>query len=457
MGEEEDRRLFISNYVSKYFEINLFPSQVEIIYKILFGGRRVSITAMTRYGKSFSIALGAIMYAVLNDNKPVGIVAPTGDKAQIIMNYVLRFLANSPYMSDVVALDLTELTRLQRLGIEVSRRKITFKNGSYIEYRTADILHKGRGAMGFGFSGRIIIDESGEIPDDTYSKLFRMALDSKETGIIELGNPWSLNHFYRHRYDKDWDFFRVDYQIAINEGRITKEEVEEQRKEMTELEFRVLMESDFPPDIEYAIFTEEGHIKRASIRKEYKLEEMEKFLIGIDVARSGSNKSVLTVIGELEGEFYFIESKIWGIGDLMKLTGYMTEYLDKYPKDKREIKVDVVGLGAGLYDRLKEMGYEPIEYKAGGSARKKSYFNAKSEDVFALAKIMYNGRFFNLPYASKLTLQLKQWTYERRSDKQTKVVDPEPSPDEADSLLQAISDPKKTRVFVADFGLQFPQ
>jgi len=307
------------------------------------------------------------------------------------------------------------------------------------------------------FANRVLVhncDETGEIDDETYAKLYRMLLDSKVAVIVELGNPWHLNHFYKHKYDDDWDFTQISYLDAVREGRITMEEVEEQRKEMTDIEFRVMMESDFPPDVEFAIFTEEGHIAKAIREKDFKVEDMEKILIGTDPAKGGRDRSSLLICGELKGEIFYLEDYEWNISDEMLLTGRIREVIDKYPKEKIEIKGDIIQ-GKGVIDRLNELGYNTAGYTSGKKARNKRYYNLKTETVFGLAKIMYDGRFWNLPYNSKLTLQLKQWTYEVRSDKQLKVIDPSDSPDLADGLNMCVADIKGGKFSTVEEGLSF--
>jgi len=65
-----------------------------------------------------------------------------------------------------VAIDLKELSRLERLGTEVSKRRITFKNGSYIEFRSADVQHRGMGAMGFGYNCIICLPKDEKVMTD---------------------------------------------------------------------------------------------------------------------------------------------------------------------------------------------------------------------------------------------------------------------------------------------------
>ena len=69
----------------------------------------------------------------------------------------------------------------------------------------------------------------------------------------------------------------------------------------------------------------------------------------------------------------------------------------------------------------------------------KRFFNLKTEAAFRLADMMKAGQVSGIPEASRYVLQLRAWTYEIRSDRQLKLIDPEDkSPDYADSLLIAL-------------------
>lgn len=46
--------------------------------------------------------------------------------------------------------------------------------------------------MGHGTGKGLIIDESCELDDVTYTKAFRMLGDKKDSVLIELANPWSV-------------------------------------------------------------------------------------------------------------------------------------------------------------------------------------------------------------------------------------------------------------------------
>ena len=436
-----DLNRFIKEFTKEHFNIKNYEYQINILNKILGRDRRVTIRATTRAGKSFALGQGAIMKAIFKDNHKIGLIAPTYPKTQILMNYVTEMLSQSRGLENIIDLDVMGLTKLEKLKKEVSKKKITFKTNSSIQILSADIQRKGMGAMGSGFD-TTIVDESGEIPDTVYAKIYRMLLDNPNTQLIEIGNPWYLNHFYEHHYSPEWVKIHIHWKDCVREGRMTLEDIKDQRRNLTPLEFKVLIDAEFPEDIEYSIFSQTGHINKAIRPKKFK--EFDKILIGVDPARGGKDYTVITVVGEKDSEFSYIEHKKLDTKDLMVTVGIVRELIDKYPIEKVITKIDIPGMGGGIYDRLKELNYNVQEYIPGNKATEKGYFNLKAQTVFGLAKIMYDGRFWNLPKNSEYIIELKKWTYEIRSDRQKKVIDPEDkSPDFADSLNIAVAEPEK--------------
>ena len=363
-----DLNRFIKEFTKEHFNIKNYEYQINILNKILGRDRRVTIRATTRAGKSFALGQGAIMKAIFKDNHKIGLIAPTYPKTQILMNYVTEMLSQSRGLENIIDLDVMGLTKLEKLKKEVSKKKITFKTNSSIQILSADIQRKGMGAMGSGFD-TTIVDESGEIPDTVYAKIYRMLLDNPNTQLIEIGNPWYLNHFYEHHYSPEWVKIHIHWKDCVREGRMTLEDIKDQRRNLTPLEFKVLIDAEFPEDIEYSIFSQTGHINKAIRPKKFK--EFDKILIGVDPARGGKDYTVITVVGEKDSEFSYIEHKKLDTKDLMVTVGIVRELIDKYPIEKVITKIDIPGMGGGIYDRLKELNYNVQEYIPGNKQLKK--------------------------------------------------------------------------------------
>src|SRR5204863_9937182 len=100
--------------------------------------------------------------------------------------------------------------------------------------------------------------------------------------------------------------------------------------------------------------------------------------LGVDVARYGTDNTAIAikhgpVIESVDK--YFHE-------DTMQTAGRVMQYINKFRPVS--VKIDVVGLGAGVYDRLRELGYRecmPVVASASPQSheRDKQYINLRAE------------------------------------------------------------------------------
>lgn len=418
------------------FEVKLMPYQNDILRAIFDRKKKTTIRATTRAGKSYTLAIASILYAIFRDNKRIGILAPTHDKSRKIMDYITELLNSKNYFDDIVMVSVEGLTRIERLRKEVSKKRITFRNGSSIQIMSVDMNKKGMAAMGSAFD-LIIVDEVGEFDQETYVKVYRMLVESPDSQLVEIGNPWKRGFFYEHHYDDSWHKIHIPWQDCVKYGRLTKEAVDDQRKNMTALEFQVLFDANFPREIENAVYPGQA-IENATRQKE--MPKFDKILIGCDIASGGRDLTVLTAIGRAGHDYWFLKQQALDSRDTMITVGEIREFVREYSGVQHVIVVDTVGLGQGVKDRLAELNYTVKGFKAGESARDNSrFFNIKSETAFTISKLMVEGHFYNIPGNSKTLLELQAITFEVRSDRQLKTIDPDKSPDYHDSLLLAMS------------------
>lgn len=86
---------------------------------------------------------------------------------------------------------------------------------------------------------------------------------------------------------------------------------------------------------------------------------------GVDVARTGEDKSVCT-IADQDGKNYTIHPPvIWTKADTMESCGRIEQLYRRWKPDR--IIIDADGLGAGVYDRLRELDLPVVAFH--GSAR----------------------------------------------------------------------------------------
>jgi len=295
------------DFLQRHLKITPFIYQYPIINAVMNPVfKRSTIRASTRSGKSYIMAACLIGQACIYSNSKIGIIAPSRDKTKIIMTYILELLSNSD-LEQVIDLDMMGLTKMERLKREVSKTRVTFKNGSSIEVKTADVKGKGFSLMGAGYNV-IAIDESAELSSDVWNKIARMLLENPNTKIIELYNPWFLNHCYDHSQDPAWNSIKIDYHDCLREGRFTKEQVDMVFEEITNpIDRRVLLDAEFPDSADNSLFSYQDLLDA----KRYVVEPREapEVRLGIDVARMGRDDTVVYLVHRYGG--LFITKKRW--------------------------------------------------------------------------------------------------------------------------------------------------
>jgi hypothetical protein len=160
--------------------------------------------------------------------------------------------------------------------------------------------------------------------------------------------------------------------------------------------------------------------------------------LGVDVARFGSDSSIITASQGLHATKRKTSKKL----DLMTLCG---EVIDTYTTDHAtQINVDVCGLGAGVVDRLIELGYPVTGVNVGSAATESShYLNLRAEAFWNLRDEFRDGAIAIDPADEDLAAELSSIKYGFDSKGRTKIESKEDmkkrsggvSPDNADALM----------------------
>ena len=191
------------------------------------GSNRVHVMSLTQYGKSSAVGAGVTLRASLK-GEPFALVAPTKEKARIIMEYVVKYSLENPPIAKL----LEAPEGLDKLKQRKSQDRLTYQTGGDVRVFSADARNKqaqGDALMGFG-SPNVIEDESALIDDVTHAKVLRMVGGYPDANfLMKIGNPFRRNHFLRSwRSDTYFKIF-IDYNVALREGIDTPEFIDEMR------------------------------------------------------------------------------------------------------------------------------------------------------------------------------------------------------------------------------------
>lgn len=315
---------------------------------------RVHCLTYTQYGKSLTIGLG-VLTAVSTFPEKWAILAPTHKKAKIIMGYIIDHIFDNEYTASKFEIDKNESR--DRIRRERSKERMNFKHsdGTLGEVfilstegrRTKDVLDA---LMGFG-AQNVVIDESSLIDDSQYFGILRMLGGHKENFLCEIGNAMRRNHFYRSSRDDYFYKIKIGYKQGIEEGRITQEFIDEMKRTMRPDIFKMLYECEFPDptaidDEGYSFLVTESDLDRAYVDDIQLVGEKK---LCVDVAAGGDNFSTIILKAQNGAKILYREQN----SDTMSLVGIIIRQAEENLVSN--VVVDMIGVGKGVYDRLREI------------------------------------------------------------------------------------------------------
>lgn len=427
----------------------LTPTQVLII-DIIAKRRypRTQLILPTQYGKSLSVALGVLL-RVAHFPEKWAIVAPTEDKARIIMDYIIDHIFDDPLFAE----RLEYYGSKERLKSEKSKTRITFRGAGEVRVYSgsADNTKKVKKALiGFG-APNVVLDESAMIPDELYATVKRMLGGSKDNFLLEIGNPAFRNHFHRTWFGDRYVKIYKDCWMALEEGRYTQDYLNEMQEEAG---FEWMYLCQFPEANEvlpsgYRRLLLDEAIDNAFIDPPMpEIAEGDKPLLGIDVGATGTGQTKF-VIRFPKSNFSMVARSDGG-EDLDDVADIAVSLIKQWGIEDYRTMPDAGGVGHGLAGILKARGYlvKPILF--GEKAPEKAFMNMRAWMYWQARKwIKGGGRLLRDPgflelklinYKQNASLKLQVEPKEdmiRRKRQEGEAVE---SPDTADAFVLTFAD-----------------
>lgn len=372
----------------------LTPTQIQVI-DIIAKRRfpRTQLIMPTQYGKSLAVSLGVLLRSSKHNEK-WAIVAPTEDKARIIMDYIIDHIFDDKSFLDKLDYSGTK----EKLKQERSKNRITFRGAGEVRVYSANATNTKqvkKALMGFG-APNIILDESGQLPDDVYATVKRMLGGTQDNFLLEIGNPSFRNHFMRTWFGDRYIKIFLDVYMALNEGRYTQDFIEEMREEIG---FEWLYECLFP-DAEdvlangYRRMLSDLVLNDAMIDQEpeltYKTDDYgsrkqnkwgfdiidDDPILGIDVAGGGPNSTKFVIRFPKHGFAKVVATS--GTDDLDEVADIAETLIRQYNIQDYRTVVDAGGVGHGLDPILRNRGHFVKAVLFGESAPEKAFANMRA-------------------------------------------------------------------------------
>ncbi|MDR0439470.1 MAG: terminase family protein [Candidatus Accumulibacter sp.] len=399
----------------------------------LAAGRRFSVLALHRRAGKTELALKKLLDSAVRNTLDLPMyvyVAPFLKQARIIAWSRLKQM-------------LAPLRAMGAVEINESEGAVRFPhNGAVIRVYGADNPDAIRGVRLDG----TVIDEVAQIKPEVWEEIIQPALSDRLGWGWFIGTPKGINLFSALFFaaDNRPDWTRARYTVYETDA-LDPAEVARLRAEMSETAFAREYLCDFSAagDDQLISLTD---VETATMRT-YASDAIAHAprILGVDPARFGNDRSVLF---PRQGLIAFPPIVYRGI-DNMALAGRIAEKIESWHPDA--VFIDS-GAGAGVIDRLRQLGHDVIEVNFGGKANNTRYANKRAEMWYEMAEAIRSGLL--IPNDNSLKLELATPTYRfdasnhiliESKDEIKKRLPDASSPDLADALALTYAFPVAPR------------
>ena len=441
MNQTEKIRQVMNEWRNRYYEdpvlfvrevlgVDPDPWQIEFLGAIARGDRKISVRSGHGVGKSTGSSSAMLWYFLTRSPVKVVVTAPTSAQLFDAMFAELKRWIN-------------ELPELLKQMIEVKQDRIVFRSAPdemFISARTSR-AEQPEALQGIHSEHVMLVaDEASGVPEAVFEAAAG-SMSGHSAVTLLLGNPTRSSGFFfdtHNRLSGEWTTFRVS---CVDSPRVSEDYVNEMKSRYGEDSnaYRIRVLGDFPRSDDDTMIPMElidGARQRDVAQNKYA-----PVVWGLDVARFGSDSSALC---KRQANAVTEKIRIWKNLDLMQLTGaVVAEYEVLSDAEKpAEILVDSIGLGAGVVDRLMELGLPARGINVSESPSFGTQYRNLRAELWAKAKTWLERRDCYLPNDERLIAELATVRYKFASNGKLQIESKDDirkrglaSPDVADAFV----------------------
>jgi hypothetical protein len=305
-----------------------------------------------------------------------------------------------------------------------------------------------------------VIDEGSAVPDEVYEVL-EGAYGRLETKVAQYGNPTRLTGNFNRSFNKDSAFYKTLTWSCLDSPNVPDRYAKriEKKYGIDSNMYRIRVLGEFPlrdgdSFIPYDLAYD------ASIREVIEQVESKK-VFGVDVARYGDDETAIAI---RHGDKFLPIHSLRQKGT-MEVAGYVAKLANEHKP--QSIFVDVIGIGAGVFDRLEELGFPvvPVNVSETPATDPKLYKKMRDE-LWGKGRDWLETRrgSFVDDDDQDIIGQLSTPTYKIMSDGKIKIESKDDlrkrgvaSPNKADAILMTFCLPSAAYIKEDDFYDEFYQ
>jgi phage terminase large subunit len=398
------------------------------------GQRRFSVKAGHGVGKSTVEAWLILWFVLFHRNFKCPVTANSQDQLRdVVWAEIYRWWqVLPPFLKDQVEV------KAERVVVKAS------PEGSFAVARTAR-PEKPEALQGFHAETLAFFIEEASGIEDIIFETAGGALSSEDSWVFMFANPTRSSGYFHRSHTSSRTSWRTYTVSCFQSSRVSPEYAKEIAEEYGEDSnvYRVRVLGEFPLSEDDAVISL-GMVEPAIGRE---VSPSESGIVwGLDVARFGDDTTALC---KRRGNVVLEPIKEWKKLDLMQVTGIIVREFNETRIENRPgaINVDVIGLGAGVVDRLRELQLPVRGINVGESPSSDTgrYMRLRDELWFK-ARDWFDSRAVLIPDDPGLISELVQPKYKIESTGKIKVESKD------DMKKRGIKSPNKADAFCLTFA-----
>lgn len=410
----------------------LEPWQAKVFKAIRDGEKRISIRSGHGCKKSATLSILVLWGLLCHTDCKIPIVA--GSESQLV---------------DTIWPEISKWARklpaqLQE-QIDVQAQRVVVKARPEEAFAVARVASKDNPQAMAGFHSSFLcflVDEASAVGEPAY-EVAQGALSTPGAIAVLAGNPTKASGFFHATHttlrDRWWTIKVSSEDVPTARGHI-EDVIANYGRESNAFRVRVL--GEFPTADDITVIPLDL-VEAAVARDVAPMKVMPVW--GVDVARFGDDRSALC---KRRGNVVTEKIKTWKNLDTMQLAGVLVREWDDTPIDDRphEILVDVIGIGAGVVDRLDELGLPVRGVNMAESPSVDGTYMRLRDELWWKARKFFEARDCRIPDDPALISELTSLTYDHTSAGKLVVES------KKDAKKRGLRSPDIADAFVLTFG-----
>lgn len=324
--------------------------------------------------------------------------------------------------------------------LEITSETVTLSSAPMESFAVARTARKENPEAFQGFHSEnmlFVVDEASGVEDIIF-EVGSGAMSTVGAKTVMAGNPTRTSGYFHaafHKMRDRWWTKRVSCTDSTRVSEAYPDEIAAQYGRDSNV-YRVRVLGEFPTGEDDSVIP--LHLVEGAVERDMAPIGVG-VVWGVDVARFGDDRTALC---KRQGNVILEPVRSWRGRDTMQTVGWIVEEYRNTVHKPVDIAVDVIGLGAGVVDRLRELGLPATGVNVSEAAASRDRFNRLRDDLWFRAREWFEGRDVQMPDDAELISELTGVKYATLSSGKIKVESKDDmkkrglsSPDLADAFM----------------------